>query len=307
MKQYLGDGTTNMPISEEILNQIRANDACLTTLDLSQQQLTSDDISQLILALVNNTTIQELDLSECGLDNASAMLLAALHHPTLRILELSSNPEIDHEGASAFEHNTSYTTLSLTDNLKIGPLGAKKLVKNTTLKALDLGWCNVGDEGCDAILCNNTLESLSLMGNNITINGFKNLRGPHPSLVTLSIGFNHLGNQCVRWLAETLATSTKLIELDLRAAHIADRGVLGFLGNQTLRELDLRGNRITEGSIQQLRKDFSRHKLFEVPAVLSQNNIFSNTHSLTLTNDSDEATGFDREIRFGPPNTGSTS
>jgi hypothetical protein len=254
----------NMPIDPEVLQQLRSNDKKLTSLDLCNDPLTFEDILLLTQALEHNDNLTDLDLTSTGIDDACVRLLAKIDNSALRILHLGDN-KIGSEGAKAFEHNRTYTCILFAKN-PIGPEGAIALARNITLRNLDLGWCDIGDLGCQALLANPRFEDLWLPANKITHEGFKNVSGPHPSLRELHLIFNPIGDEGAIKIAQTLAKGPRLHELDLHQTSLTDKGALAFKGNTTIQELDLTRNNIREETIKLLREDFAHtvlHQTFE--------------------------------------------
>jgi len=138
-------------------------------------------------ALKRSTTLGVLDLANCGIGEAGAKELG-----------------------QALALNKSLHTLYLNDNTNIGSEGMKAicegLMKNTKLKILDVGNCNIGDVGCLAVTewVSNTsvVEQLFLRKNNITAKGAAALADAlatkNRSLKLLNLDYNTIGDEGAR-------------------------------------------------------------------------------------------------------------
>ena len=127
-----------------------------------------------LVLIMGPSSLQELDLSEYGMDDKGAKYLAeALKiNTSLQELDFRIN-QIGEKGAKYLAEelkvNTSLQKLSLGDN-EIGDEGAKYLAEalevNSSLKYLNLGDNQIGDEGVkyldEALKINTSLQLLSL-------------------------------------------------------------------------------------------------------------------------------------------------
>ncbi|XP_015756439.1 PREDICTED: nucleotide-binding oligomerization domain-containing protein 2-like isoform X3 [Acropora digitifera] len=134
-------------------------------------------------SMKTNSTVTDLSLSFCGIDDASAAALAEQfqENSTLTSLNLSYNAigEVGVDAlAKGLKGNSTLTTLRLSSNA-IGNVGADALAKglkeNSTLTSLDLGDNQIGDVGADALAKglkeNSTLTSLNLSNKAIETDG----------------------------------------------------------------------------------------------------------------------------------------
>ena len=149
--------------SIEIITAIQHHPS-LKTLELDNNtwtDCTDINIESIVPALVQNTTLTRLSLSECrlflfsnGIDSFSKVIE---QNKTLVHIELNNN-KIGNRGAirlaEALQKNTSLESLSLWHN-KIGDDGvsaiAKMLFTNSTLLDLELGANHIKRNGCKAL------------------------------------------------------------------------------------------------------------------------------------------------------------
>ncbi|MCE0723630.1 MULTISPECIES: hypothetical protein [Legionella] len=102
-----------MPIKQEILHSLTRNARNLSTLDLSNQQLTVADIKTLLTALVFNTHLVRLNLANNLFGDEGASLLAS----QLRVSELNvSYNHISDEGIKAFVKNNDLDAINIQGN-----------------------------------------------------------------------------------------------------------------------------------------------------------------------------------------------
>ncbi|WP_454781736.1 hypothetical protein [Legionella sp. WA2022007384] len=102
-----------MPINHEILQNLTRNASNLSTLDLSNQQLTGADIKMLLEALVSNTHLVRLNLANNLFGDEGAYLLAK----ALRVSELNvSHNHISDNGIKAFIENNDLDAINVQGN-----------------------------------------------------------------------------------------------------------------------------------------------------------------------------------------------
>ncbi len=161
----------------------------------------------------------------------------------------------------------SLTTLNLSGNVALGDAGAaqiaRALAQCRTLRSLDLSGCEIGPEGCGQLAAglaecpglqrlaladnhvgaegllalaaalqrqgsNAGLQHLALDGNHIRGASLQQQQQLPPSLRSLSVSRNNLGDAGVAWLQLALAPCAHLSELDLSEASIFDAGATPF-------------------------------------------------------------------------------
>ncbi|KTD82951.1 hypothetical protein [Legionella waltersii] len=102
-----------MPIKQDILQNLTCNVSTLSTLDLSNQQLTVADIKLLVTALVSNTHLVRLNLANNLVADEGAFLLA--RHLRVSELDVSHN-HISDKGIKAFIENNDLDAINVHGN-----------------------------------------------------------------------------------------------------------------------------------------------------------------------------------------------
>lgn len=197
-----------MPIDPFILEQLRQNDRSLTVLNLSNQKpkLTAVDMNLLVEALLTNSYLKSLDVS---------------------------NNSIGDEGAKVLAQNTTLTELNAFSNF-IHAEGAQALAQNKKLIELVLSWNPIGDDGAKAFALNETLASLYVSYTSITDEGAKAL-AKNRTLYSLGLSDNSIGPKG----ASALSDNETLTYLNLESNPIRDEGAAAFLRNHTLTSLKI--------------------------------------------------------------------
>jgi hypothetical protein len=165
------------PIATRILRE-----PSLLFVDLHSNVIGDEGARRLGEALKGNSTLKELHLwnNRITCDGARYLASGLMENTGLHLLDLDHNL-IAQDGLAAFgdllETTSSLETLCLSKNdVGRGVAGfAKQLLKNESLKKLDLRYCGISDVGAAAmgkcIKQNSTLIEVNLKGNNITIVG----------------------------------------------------------------------------------------------------------------------------------------
>ena len=126
-----------MSISQDILDRLQANDPSLTYLDLSNQNLSDDDIIQLCEAIVSNDKLTSLDVSENNIGD---------------------------KGADYLSKMMNLTSLSVSDN-RIGDIGAASLSMMSNLISLDVNFNHIRYPGATSLAGMKYLTHLSYTEN----------------------------------------------------------------------------------------------------------------------------------------------
>jgi Ran GTPase-activating protein (RanGAP) involved in mRNA processing and transport len=280
--------------SIEILKAIQHHPS-LKTLELDNNTWTDCmdiDIESIVPALVQNTTLTHLSLSECrifqfsnGLESCSTIIE---QNKTLLHMELNDN-SIGNRGATrlaeALQKNTSLESLRLWHN-KIGNTGAlaiaKMLFTNSTLLRLELGGNNIGPEGCkdlaQALQYNTSLTRLGLEECKISCEGAMELATmlqTNTTLLTLDVGNNNIKTRGIQALAHALCINTTLTDMDMNSCDPENQGVQSiiqvFRQNQTLKRFDIWGIPMDEKEIEMLSDalstNYSLHSIGKVLAI----------------------------------------
>lgn len=195
----------------------------LRSLDLSRARLEDEGT----IALVSSSAVRALVALDLGVDRigpAGAAAIAAGPFASLRALSLSNNP--------------------------LGPKGAASLSSSKVLRALsslDIGACDLGDDGATALSMGlyPELSSLVLSGNRIGPAGIRSLlsTGALSHLTSLDLSDNPVGDEGAMLLAAS-AYLEGLESLDLSRAEIGPAGARALAEGRPrgLRALSLSGN-----------------------------------------------------------------
>ncbi len=235
-----------MPIDEEQLNLLRANDPSLLSLNLSGEGIDDDDIAVLCEALRPNTRLVELDLSEndeFSLQSLSQLVLVLNQKPCLTKLNLANCQLGDAVGAiiNQLIHVKS-VDLSVNDLTDAGV----SALQATTLTSLNLDCNEIGDDGAVILAQENSLTHLNLSNNNLTDNGVTALaRKTKLKKLELTDGTDlPFDLRISDRAAIQLANATNLAHLDLSAQNISDDSAEAFLYMRHLLTLNLCANNI---------------------------------------------------------------
>lgn len=203
-----------------------ATNTQVTSLWLKRNPLKAAGMVPIAGLLRSNTTLEVLDLVNCGLlDAGLETVLGALMGPgankTLRHLYLGTNG-ISEQSA---------------------PLIARFLAEDCVLESFFLSCNRLGDDGVEALArglaANRTIQRVSLASNCVGPRGAAALAdalADHPSITLLDLGFtkatvavgengNFIGDEGARSLAQMLRTNTNLRSLDLLHNYISQAGV----------------------------------------------------------------------------------
>jgi PAS domain S-box-containing protein len=255
---------------KHLLTDIKNNKPYLSSLDLSYQALTDDDIAVLTEALASNTyltslnvagnrlslasiqritrckTLQMLDLSGCELTADCAPYLARM--PILHTLKINYN-QLKAEGATHIVGSESLRALEIIGN-EISDAGAKGLANNCYLTSLNAASNNISDDGAIALAERPALIFLALDGNQIAADGGAAL-ARNDSLETLLLCHNYLGNEG----SYPFKQNTTLRALTVGYNNIGLPGIEALASHVALKRLGVAGNGIPEGGAKMLAKN----------------------------------------------------
>ena len=201
----------------------------ITKLDLSGNPIQNreDGLSHLCEALTTNTSLEELNLSNCKLCEACGTALCHMlkANRTLTSLDLSRNEVSKHNVASI----------------------AEGLRSNHSLKCLDLRWCGICDTEmkslAHSLTVNDSLEELKLYNDTISpeaARGFSDMLKRNSSLKKLNVSRSKLTDEAVKSLASALEVNSTLQELDVsRNNHVSDTALVA-LGESLKRNSELK-------------------------------------------------------------------
>ena len=182
-----------------------SSSSAISKLDLSHNPIQDgeDGLSHLCQALTTNTSLVELNLSNCSLHKACGPALRHMleTNKTLTALNLSWNPSISDDNVAGI---------------------AEGLRSNHSLKYLNLQQCGIRDTGmkrlADCLMVNDSLEELDLSGNTISpeaARGFSDMLKQNSTLKKLNVSACRLTDEAVKPLASALEVNSSLEELDL--------------------------------------------------------------------------------------------
>ena len=203
----------------------------LEVLSIGENSLSSNSLASIMEGLLQNSTIQELEMEDSHLSEENCVSLSSLLQQSvcqLRELDISECG-ICGEGAvhlgTGLTNNHSLTTLKIGSN----PIG-------------DIGAAALGD----MIRENTVLETLSMRNCEITSQGFVQLAAgliSNTSLKTLWLGGNHCGMEGAKAISNMLEENKTLQRLDLDVDDSLEEGVAvimaGLQHNTTLSVLRL--------------------------------------------------------------------
>lgn len=247
---------------------------------------TYEDVVALVNALKGNMHIQEVYLSDNGIDDRGAVLLSTLGQPGVsgvKVLDLSENA-ISTSGARAL-FKSGFEVLHLSTN-PIGNKSLEELKNNTTLIELDVSECGITDEGASAIFKNETLKILNLSLNIIKGESFKKL-ADNFKLQILRLDDNPIKKSYIRDLTEN--NSLKELALSqLGLGNVEACAIAQGKGLQSLERLDLSHNEIDYEGAEALLKRFNNVILFDNrintdAALLHKKNLSSNKYQRIFT------------------------
>jgi len=167
--------------ADEVIEKIKANDRKYTVMDMSERQLQGSRCEILAEAMMNNTSIVEVDFRGNGFDadGLFALTQAFKTMTNLQKINLAKNT-CRNEGIEAFAKyltspaGKSVTMVNLNEN-NLGDAGCKALAEmlkvNKTLKYLDIGLNYITNDGAKevaaALEVNKTIKMLAISGNDI--------------------------------------------------------------------------------------------------------------------------------------------
>ena len=233
----MADVNTQLAILQSVIQK-----STLKYLDLINSKLFVDlkvDAGIIHGLLLQPSQLEYINMSLCTIDNTICDYVAQglRHNTSLKVLRLAGN-NIQGEGGlkifKALIGNSVLVTLDLSSNKELTHGENEKFAKaiqdmlqteNSSLKCLNLGFCNVTDEICNGIalgLCGNiTLKKLYLQGSSFThqsvikmlknCNNIEELNLWMNKQLTSIEGSDDLGNAFER-LVKT-STSLKILEL----------------------------------------------------------------------------------------------
>lgn len=237
----IGKGSQDaFPLLQQLVSQSNA----LSTLKLSQVNMSTESALLVLSAVAKSSTMACLDLSANNLSSAVGEAIGKM----LQERGSRSTP-------------SPLKILSLSDNPLMGERGAKALFAafqtDKGLTQLDVENCGVTDDAllvlCQSLAVNATMSTLALRRNAVTDVGVTELARSllrHASLTQLFLAYNKIKDEGACALASTLESNTLLDSLDLEATWVGDRGAIALgvalANNKSLSTLRLSNNHISD-------------------------------------------------------------
>ncbi|XP_045204097.2 leucine-rich repeat-containing protein 74B-like isoform X2 [Mercenaria mercenaria] len=222
---------------------------------LWHRNMTTDDIKAIAVALVGNSTIETLDLSDNDMGPLGAKYIA-----------------------DAMKENTFITNLNLSDN-KLTALGVKYIVEiiidQDTIKSLSIA--GNGLRECDSEIIRPLFEHpvnlrhLDMSRNELRMAGGEVIGEAlleNETIVSLDLSWNHLRRDGACFIADGLAGNTCLRKLNLawNGFHLDGCQALAraLEQNNTLTELDITCNRISKECLEKLMVGLKKNTTLEI-------------------------------------------
>jgi len=221
-------------------------------IDLELNEVGDKECIQIGKLLGRNKKLERLNLKNNLIGKKGAQHLAKClkKNTSLRVLQLQQNelgPEGVTEIANALRLNNALEGLFLdwnTVNKNVTQSLGASLRRNATLRILHMGYCDIND------------ESTMALAQMLEVN---------ESLTELSLPWNNIGNKGAKNLAESLKKNKALISLVLSGNSITNKGghsfnlAFGPGANQTLLDLELDGNEVTEQVLTKIQKNLIKN------------------------------------------------
>ncbi|XP_061174636.1 leucine-rich repeat-containing protein 74B-like [Saccostrea echinata] len=242
-----------------VQQQLKESEICLQHIGLN-----TNDVIALMYALLHNSRVENLDLTDNGMsEEAQLHVIEVLRHnnaiSSLNLSENRTTPICCASLANVIEETTWLTHLNLSGT-GIGDDGAKHIATgmrgNVSIVWLNLSHNDIEEAGATrigkALTINDTLHVLDLSWNHIRMIGAVSLcKGlqENTSITNLNVSWNGLGFEGSIALEDALKENTALKVLDLTNNRITWEGVKhiirGLKANETLQVLKIGTNPIT--------------------------------------------------------------
>ena len=195
----------------------------------------SPESTAVIINNLNKCTVRRLDIEYTSLDSKCVSILSEIlkTNKTIKILELSSSSltgGIKQVSDSLFNNKTLeqlvlYNVTDITDE-DITHLSTM-LSSNTTLKVLQLPYCNITDNGvqyiCEGLIKNQTLTTLHIGRNHqitsVSTSTIADLIQRTTSLTKLYLYNTSLNNDDIKTICTSLNKNTTIRKLHLSSEH----------------------------------------------------------------------------------------
>jgi Ran GTPase-activating protein (RanGAP) involved in mRNA processing and transport len=258
-------------MSDSVAQQLRLS-TTVTHLAIRYSVLSRENVQQLKAVLRQNTALESLDLELSGLGSAGLIEIAPVLYcnTSIKVINLENNRLDDIESANVLRElirrNETITKLCIANNAFGRDIAAVRSImdgvrSNTTLQQLDLGRCELGNQGISLLANalgsrNASTRELNLYNNEITSVGVRALVDDNTeavkTLTKLGLSCNHIRSEGATILADALGRDAmpSLKRLDLGWCGIDDDGFVAMVSaleqNTSLQILNLKGNRFGE-------------------------------------------------------------
>ncbi|XP_062604617.1 leucine-rich repeat-containing protein 74B-like, partial [Saccostrea cucullata] len=225
-----------LPIDFRAISIILINNACITSLNVSNNNLGTEGVVYLADVITENVFIEKLEMSAVNMDTTGfkSLTKALLENKSITYLDISKN-NIDKKNAedlAKFIRSNDYIEhLNISGNLidsDTGCIIGPAIASNLTIKYLDLSWNHIRRQGARVItesICKNVeLEHVNLSWNGLAEYGCR------------AFGANLSKNQTLRILD---------ISHNRITFHTLGNFLKGLQTNSSLRNLKIYGNPIT--------------------------------------------------------------
>ena len=250
----------NLKKSAIVVLEALTQSSQLKSLDLSGNDMTGEIAESLASVIKNNSSLEELNLSDNDLKSSAVIILQALTKIShLNVLDLSRNNmtgEVAEDLANVIKNNAGLRHLGLAgNNLKSKVLIVlQALTENSQLVILSLSINNmkgeVAEDLANVIKNNAGLRHLSLAGNYLKSKALIILQAltENSQLVVLDLSGNNMNGEVVEHLANVIKNNSGLQHLGLADNNINSKAVAvlqALKNNSQLVTLDLRRSGIT--------------------------------------------------------------
>ena len=277
------DASMRQEAFDHIVTAIERN-ACLHTLDLSDNNMDDSVMERVASALEQNTILKSINFSRVNLQTMGLR----------RICEMLGR-------------NTTLHTLSLANNLlERGDLCmiAEVLQSNTTLQSIDLSGVGVGpievNRICEVLRRNTTLHTIGLGSNSLENDGVRQIANAlerNSTVRNVDLSFNMFDAPGACCIANMLGRNTTLQSLDMTWNRVNEFTSMPNVGdeeglirlasvlmetNTTLHTLSLKKCGITRHFVEDL------HELLDLTTTLRKLDLSDNSFSLVIYQDLQE-------------------
>ena len=164
-----------------------ANTDTLEVLFIGGNSLSSNSVASIMEGLLQNSTIQHLNMYGSHFSEENCMSLASLlqqaecqfRELVIRECNISGERAVHLAAVLTNNHSLAKLDISLNPIRDIGATAFGDMVRSNTLTTLYLAWCGITSEGCVQLAAglteNTTLQTLWMYGNDVGVEGAKAL------------------------------------------------------------------------------------------------------------------------------------